>query len=110
MFGRAFRMAGLLALCLAVGVVFSGVVGAQPQPAPIVTVDLVATPTEGPAPLDVVFSAMGQPPSDRGCPSATYSFDFGDGTGRTSLSPIAVHTYPSRAPIRRWSCTQLTSW
>lgn len=61
MLGKAYRMAGLCALCLAVGVVLSGVVGAQPQPAPIVTVDLIAMPTEGPAPLTVVFSAMGQP-------------------------------------------------
>lgn len=59
MFATAFRMAGLLALCLVIGVVLSGAVGAQPQPVPVVTVDLIATPTEGPAPLTVVFSAMG---------------------------------------------------
>ncbi len=96
---KAFRMAGLSALCLLVGVVLSGAVGAQ-QPLPIVTVDLIATPTTGPAPLTVVFSAMGQPPSDRACPPATYSFDFGDGTGRTSLSPIAVHTYTKPGTYR----------
>ncbi|MDW8141239.1 MAG: PKD domain-containing protein, partial [Candidatus Bipolaricaulota bacterium] len=93
MFSTAYRMVGLFALCLLVGVVLSGAVGAQPQPAPIVTVDLIATPTEGPVPLTVVFAAMGQPPSDRACPSATYNFNFGDGTTRTSISPIAVHTY-----------------
>ncbi|RLC76746.1 MAG: hypothetical protein DRI61_12715 [Chloroflexi bacterium] len=56
---------------------------ANPPPPP--EVDFTASPTSGTAPLEVSFTGIvtGQ--------ATSYSWDFGDGSGSTSLNPI--HTY-----------------
>ena len=54
-----------------------------------------ATPTSGPAPLNVVFSSAGS--SDPDGDPITYSWNFGD--GGTSTDPNPSHTYTRKGPF-----------
>jgi len=50
-----------------------------------------ATPTNGPSPLTVAFSARGTPPSAPYSSAATYQWNFGDGS--TTNGPNVKHNY-----------------
>ena len=58
----------------------------------ILTVDAVASPTTGPAPLDVAFTGVAEGAQGDGG-GLTYAWDFGDGT--TAVGPHHGHAYAS---------------
>lgn len=53
-----------------------------------------ATPTSGPAPLDVQFSA------NSGSLYATYSWDFGDGSYGSGMNPVHTYTVPGNYSVK----------
>ncbi len=67
----------------------------QPQPSNTApTANLAATPTSGTVPLNVNFSGGGSSDPDQGDSIASYSFNFGDGSGIvTQSAPALSHTY-----------------
>src|SRR5205823_4348947 len=65
----------------------------QSQTATNTAVPGLASPTSGPAPLTVNFSAQPFMPSFSGCSSGTWNWTFGDGQNGTGVN--VVHIYNS---------------
>ena len=70
----------------------------RPNNAPIAA--LAAKPQSGTAPVTVNFDASGSSDPDSGDTLATYTFNYGDGTGEVKNVPTASHIYTDSGVYR----------